>query len=232
MRLLWARVGRPHCPSAASPSPSRPRSRSWTSCSNSRTAPVSRSWLPWSAGRKGEFVDLFKRTDRQGLLEGPGGRRTVQLSEPPKLGKQFKHTIEVVVDRLVVKEGISQRLLTDSVETALGLAEGRDPGRFVDLEADDPGGSGRSPSTSRAPTSTRWPSTRSSRGPSPSTTRSAPAAPVAASAPKLEVDEELIIPNPELSLSEGAIAPWSLGTATTNTGTGCWADSPRNWASP
>ena len=64
--------------------------------------------------------------------------KLIQLSEPPKLGKQFKHTIEVVIDRLVVKDGIQQRL-TDSIETGLGLAEGRVLADFVDLDESDPG---------------------------------------------------------------------------------------------
>ena len=88
-------------------------------------------------GRKGEFVDLFKELTAKGYSRARVDGKLIQLSDPPKLGKQFKHTIEVVVDRLVVKEGISQRL-TDSVETALGLAEGRVLAEFVDLEADDP----------------------------------------------------------------------------------------------
>jgi excinuclease ABC subunit A len=81
-------------------------------------------------GRKGEFVDLFKELTAKGYSRARVDGNLVQLNDPPKLGKQFKHTIEVVVDRLVVKEGISQRL-TDSIETALGLAEGRVLAEFV-----------------------------------------------------------------------------------------------------
>lgn len=88
-------------------------------------------------GRKGEFVDLFKELTAKGYSRARVDGELVQLSEPPKLGKQFKHTIEVVVDRLVVKEDISQRL-ADSIETATGTAEGRVLIEFVDLEAGDP----------------------------------------------------------------------------------------------
>ena len=138
----------------------------------------------------------------------------VQLSDPPKLGKQFKHTIEVVVDRLVVKEGISQRL-TDSVETALGLAEGRVLAEFVDLEADDPerirAFSEHLACPNEHPLAIDEIEPRSFSFNNPFGACSA----CSGIGTKLEVDEELIIPNPELSLSEGAIAPWSLGTATT-----------------
>ena len=113
---------------------------------------------PVVRGRKGEFVDLFKELSAKGFSRAKVDGKQVQLSEPPKLGKQYKHTIEVVVDRLVAKDGIHQRL-TDSVETALALAEGRVLADFVDLDEEDPGRPVPSPNTWRARTSTRWPST-------------------------------------------------------------------------
>ena len=73
-------------------------------------------------GRKGEYVELFKaELQTQGLNARVRGQRRRSLDDPPKLDKQKKHTIEVVVDRLAVKES-SKRRLTDSVETASGLA--------------------------------------------------------------------------------------------------------------
>jgi excinuclease ABC subunit A len=139
--------------------------------------------------------------------------KLIQLSDPPKLGKQFKHTIEVVVDRLVVKDGISQRL-TDSVETALGLAEGRVLAEFVDLDADDPDRvrafSEHLACPNEHPLAIDEIEPRSFSCNNPFGACSA----CSGIGTKLEVDEELIIPNGELSLAEGAIAPWSLGTAT------------------
>ena len=214
MRLLWARVGRPHCPDVR-------RARRQADAAADRgpaagTADGTRFQVlaPVVRGRKGEFVDLFKELTAKGYSRARVDGELIQLSDPPKLGKQFKHTIEVVVDRLVVKEGISQRL-TDSVETALGLAEGRVLAEFVDLDADDPERT-RAFSENLAcpnehPLAIDEIEPRSFSFNNPFGACSA----CSGIGTKLEVDEELIIPNPELSLAEGAIAPWSLGTATT-----------------
>ncbi|WP_248760706.1 excinuclease ABC subunit UvrA [Pseudarthrobacter sp. SSS035] len=214
MRLLWARVGRPHCPVCgevvARQTPQQIVDQLLELDEGTRfqvLAPVVR-------GRKGEFVDLFKELTAKGYSRARVDGELIQLSEPPKLGKQFKHTIEVVVDRLVVKEGISQRL-TDSVETALGLAEGRVLAEFVDLDADAPGRlrafSENLACPNEHPLAIDEIEPRSFSFNNPFGACSA----CSGIGTRLEVDEELIIPNPELSLSEGAIAPWSLGTATT-----------------
>src|SRR5690606_39321317 len=92
---------------------------------------------PVIRGRKGEYVELFKQSQTQGLSRARVDGEYHQLDDPPKLDKQKKHTIEVVVDRLAVKES-SKRRLTDSVETALGLASGLVVFDFVDLDAKDP----------------------------------------------------------------------------------------------
>ena len=138
MRLLWARVGRPHCPVCGEPVTKQTPQQIVDQLLELPDGTRFQVLAPVVRGRKGEFVDLFKELTAKGYSRARVDGELVQLSDPPKLGKQFKHTIEVVVDRLVVKEGISQRL-TDSVETALGLAEGRVLAEFVDLEADDPG---------------------------------------------------------------------------------------------
>jgi excinuclease ABC subunit A len=214
MRLLWARVGRPYCPTCgelvAKQTPQQIVDQLLELPEGTRfqvLAPVVR-------GRKGEFVDLFKELTAKGYSRARVDGELVQLSDPPKLGKQFKHTIEVVVDRLVVKEGISQRL-TDSVETALGLAEGRVLAEFVDLEADDPDRirafSEHLACPNEHPLAIDEIEPRSFSFNNPFGACAA----CSGIGTKLEVDEELLIPNPELSLGEGAIAPWSLGTATT-----------------
>src|SRR5690606_39763141 len=92
---------------------------------------------PVIRGRKGEYVELFKQSQTQGLSRARVDGEYHQLDDPPKLDKQKKHTIEVVVDRLAVKES-SKRRLTDSVETALGLASGLVVVDFVDEKPKSP----------------------------------------------------------------------------------------------
>jgi excinuclease ABC subunit A len=214
MRLLWARVGRPHCPICGEPVAKQTPQQIVDQLLELPEGTRFQVLAPVVRGRKGEFVDLFKELTAKGYSRARVDGELVQLSDPPKLGKQFKHTIEVVVDRLVVKEGISQRL-TDSVETALGLAEGRVLSEFVDLEADDPerirAFSEHLACPNEHPLAIDEIEPRSFSFNNPFGACSA----CSGIGTKLEVDEELIIPNPELSLDEGAIGPWSLGTATT-----------------
>src|SRR5439155_16430878 len=93
---------------------------------------------PVVRGRKGEYVDLFRQLQTQGFSRARVNGETHAMDSPPRLDKQKKHTIEVVVDRLAVKPS-SKRRLTDSVETALGLAGGLVVFDFVDLPTDDAG---------------------------------------------------------------------------------------------
>ena len=214
MRLLWARVGRPHCPVCGEPVAKQTSQQIVDQLLELDEGTRFQVLAPVVRGRKGEFVDLFKELTAKGYSRARVDGNLVQLSDPPKLGKQFKHTIEVVVDRLVVKEGISQRL-TDSIETALGLAEGRVLAEFVDLEADDPGRLRAFSENLACPN--EHPLAIDEIEPRSFSFNNPFGACAACSGigTKLEVDEELIVPNPELSLGEGAIAPWSLGTATT-----------------
>ena len=159
-------------------------------------------------------MDLFKDLLTQGYSRARVDGETVQLSDPPKLAKQYKHTIEVVVDRIVIKDGIHQRL-TDSIETALKLADGRVLIDFVDREQDDPERT-RSFSENLAcpnnhPLQIDTIEPRAFSFNSPFGACSA----CDGIGSRLEVDTELLVPNPDLTLGEGAIAPWSQGKATT-----------------
>ncbi|WP_428985722.1 excinuclease ABC subunit UvrA [Sinomonas terricola] len=213
MRLLWARVGRPHCPICHEPVTRQTPQQIVDQLLELADGTRFQILAPVVRGRKGEFVDLFKELAAKGYARARVDGELVQLSEAPKLGKQFKHTIEVVVDRLVVKEGIRQRL-ADSVETALGLAEGRVVADFVDVAPDDDGRTRAFSEHLACPNEhplaideiePRSFSFNNPFGACPACT---------GIGTKLEVDEELVVPDPELSLGEGAIAPWSLGTAT------------------
>ncbi|NJC22292.1 excinuclease ABC subunit A [Arthrobacter pigmenti] len=213
MRLLWARVGRPHCPvcgeAVAKQTPQQIVDQLMELEQGTRfqvLAPVVR-------GRKGEFADLFQDLAAKGYSRARVDGDLVQLTDPPKLGKQYKHTIEVIVDRLVVKDGVRQRL-TDSIETALKLAEGRVLADFVDLPVEDTHRIRAFSENLACPNEhplaideiePRSFSFNNPFGACPACT---------GIGTKLEVDEELVVPNPDLSLGEGAIAPWALGTAT------------------
>ncbi|EMY35905.1 excinuclease ABC subunit A [Arthrobacter crystallopoietes BAB-32] len=213
LRLLWARVGRPYCPVCGEPVTKQTPQQIVDQLQELDEGTRFQILAPVVRGRKGEFVDLFKELSAKGYSRARVDGDLIQLSDPPKLGKQFKHTIEVVVDRLVVKEGIHQRL-TDSVETALGLAEGRVLADFVDLDPADPHRL-RSFSENLACPNEHPLAIDEIEPRSFSFNNPFGACPVCTGiGSRLEVDEELVVPDHELSLAEGAIAPWSLGKAT------------------
>ncbi|WP_101429723.1 excinuclease ABC subunit UvrA [Bifidobacterium pseudolongum] len=213
LRLLFARTGVPHCPACgaevSAQTPQQMVDRLLANPERTRfqiLAPVVR-------GRKGEFEDLLE------LLRGDGYARALidgqmrQLSDDITLTKQKKHTIEVVVDRLVIKDGIRQRL-TDSVETALRLANGLMVADFVDRNENDP--------LRRVPFSEHMacpnghtleldeiePRTFSFNAPYG-------ACPECTGLGfSLAIDPELVVPDPDKTLNEGAIEPWMMTKST------------------
>jgi excinuclease ABC subunit A len=210
LRLLYARVGEPHCPVCGEPiakqTPQQIVDRVLAMDPGTRfqvLAPVVR-------GRKGEYVDLFAELQSKGFARVRVDGVVHALTDPPKLKKQEKHTIEVVVDRLAVKASAKQRL-TDSVETALKLAAGIVILEFVDLSDDDEHRERRFSEHLACPNDhplaiddlePRSFSFNSPFGACPECT---------GIGTKKEVDPELIIPDPERSLRDGAIQPWSGG---------------------
>jgi excinuclease ABC subunit A len=211
LRLLYARAGRPHCPVCHAPierqTPQQIVDRVLALEEGRRfqvLAPVIR-------GRKGEYVDLFRQLQTQGFSRARVNGETHTLDDPPKLDKQKKHTIEVVVDRLAVKES-SKRRLTDSVETALRLAGGLVLFDFVDLDAGDPGRelkfSEKMACPNDHPIDTDDLEPRSFSFNSPF--GACPACHGLGT--RMEVDPELVVPDPDATLGEGAIQPWSHAT--------------------
>ncbi|EHM95010.1 UvrABC system protein A [Actinomyces sp. oral taxon 849 str. F0330] len=208
LRLLYSRAGVQHCPvcdaviSSQTPQQIVDQVRSLPEGTRFQVlAPVVR-------GRKGEYSELF------GELRGRGFNRVrvdgavERLDNPPTLNKRLKHDIEVIVDRLVVRDGIRQRL-TDSVETALGLAEGLIIIEQVDLPDDDPDRERRYSEKRACPNEhplaldemePRTFSFNAPYGACPACT---------GIGTRLEVDPELVVPDEELTLAEGAVAPWS-----------------------
>jgi len=135
MRLLWARIGVPHCPECGEKisrqSVQQIADQLMTLTTGTRYQIVS----PVITQKKGEFVDLLKELATSGYSRAIVDGEQIQLSEPPVLKKSFKHDISVVVDRLVAGDEILTRL-TDSLETALRLTDGTVSINFIDETGD------------------------------------------------------------------------------------------------
>jgi excinuclease ABC subunit A len=208
LRLLWARIGKPHCPICGEPiakqTPQQIVDRILEMPEGTRfqvLAPVIRE-------RKGEYVDLLQDLQSKGYARARIDGIVHSLTEAPKLKKQEKHTIEAVVDRLSVKPSSKQRI-TDSIETALGLAGGVVILDFVDLPEDDAHRERRYSERLACPNDhplaidelePRSFSFNSPFGACPECT---------GLGTRQEVDPELVVPDPEASLNDGAIAPWA-----------------------
>lgn len=214
MRLLWSRIGRPHCPVCGEEITQQTPQQIVDQLMGLPERTKLQVLAPVVSARKGEFVDLFKDLAVQGYARARVDGETVQLSDPPKLEKQYKHTIEVVIDRIAIKESVHQRL-TDSIETALKLADGRVMVDFVDKEEGSPKRirtfSENLSCPNNHPLQIDEIEPRAFSFNSPFGACST----CDGIGSKLQVDEELIIPNSDLTLGEGAIAPWSQGKATT-----------------
>lgn len=208
LRLLYARAGQAYCPACGEKIQAQTAQqivdRLLTLPEKTRfqiLAPVVR-------GRKGEYSELFAELVTQGFSAAVVDGETVRLTQPPKLERKIKHDIFVRVDRLVMKEGVRTRL-SDSIETALKLADGLVVIDFVDRDESDPERSRRFSENRACPNDhplqleeiePRTFSFNAPYGACPD---------CSGLGSHLEVDPELVVPNPELSISEGAIAPWS-----------------------
>ena len=211
LRLLWARAGRPHCPVCGEPIQRQTPQQIVDQLLELPEGTRFQVLAPVVRERKGEYADLFRELQAKGFARARVDGETVSLAEPPTLEKKLKHTIEVVVDRLVVKSGAKRRL-TDSVETALGLASGI---LLVDLVDEEEGSQARErrysekmacPNEHPLAMDEIEPRTFSFNNPfgaCPECT---------GIGTKLEVDPDLLVPDEDLSLAEGAIAPWATGS--------------------
>jgi len=123
LRLLWARVGIPHCPECGKPVLRQSSSQIVSHLLEMEEGTRIEVLAPLVRGRKGEFRDLFDRARKEGFVRIRVDGETFDITAPPKLNRYENHEISVVVDRLVVKEADRERL-ADSVETALRTAGG------------------------------------------------------------------------------------------------------------
>src|SRR5215469_4487344 len=206
LRLLFARVGHPHCPICGRPIAGQsidsiveqilalPDGTRFTV-----NAPVVRD-------RKGEYRDLFEELRSEGFSRVKVDGEQHTLDEPPTLDKKFKHTIEVVIDRLVMKEDLRTRL-TQSVETAVALAEGLVAIDLVDTnETRTYSEKFACPEhgVSLPELQPRVFSFNSPHGACPRCT---------GLGAQQEIDPDLLVPDPTLSIDEGALVPWAVGNS-------------------
>lgn len=136
MRLLWARIGVPHCPECGEKIQRQTVQQIADQLMELPERTRYQVVAPIVSQKKGEFVDLFRELGAKGYSRAIVDGDLIQLAEPPTLKKSYKHDIAVVVDRLVASPDILGRV-TDSVETALGLAGGVVQINYVDGEGDD-----------------------------------------------------------------------------------------------
>jgi excinuclease ABC subunit A len=207
LRLLYARIGQPHCPVCGRPIAGQsieaivdqvlqlPEGSKFTV-----NAPVVRD-------RKGEYKDLLEQLRGEGFTRVKVDGEQRLLDEEIELDKKFKHTIEVIVDRLTMKPDIRHRLF-DSIETALSLADG-----LVTIDRVDTGEEQTFSERFACPEhgvglpelQPRIFSFNSPHGACPRCT---------GLGAQQEIDPDLLVPDPELSISEGALVPWSVGNST------------------
>lgn len=201
MRLLWARAGTPYSPATGLPIESQTVSQM---VDKIEEFPIGTKLLllaPIARGKKGEFKKEFDALQRQGYQRLKIDGEMYTIEEVPSLNKNLKHDIEVVIDRLLIKEGMSERL-AQSLETGLKLSDG-----IVYVEKADSGERTVFSSKFACPVSgftieeiePRLFSFNNPFGACPHCD---------GIGAKLYMDPELIIPNPNLSLNKGAIAPW------------------------
>ena len=208
LRLLFARIGIPHCPECGAAigkqTPQQIVDRLLAMSEGTRfqvLAPIVR-------GRKGEFQETFRQLVTDGYARVRVDGETYSLTEVPPLDKKRKHDVDVVVDRVVVKPAAKQRI-TESVEAALQLAHGVVGIDLVDLPAGDPEREKRfseklgCPNEHDVAIDELEPRQFSFNGPWGACPE------CSGLGTMLEPDPELLIPNETLSLAEGALAPWN-----------------------
>ncbi|KJK49896.1 excinuclease ABC subunit A [Lentzea aerocolonigenes] len=210
LRLLYARAGKPHCPQCGEAIGKQTPQEIVDQVLAMEQGTKFQVLAPVIRGRKGEYLDLFQNLQSQGYSRAKVDGVVYALGEVPKLKKQEKHHIAVVIDRLSVKASSKQRL-TDSVETALRLADGLVELEFVDLPETDPkrirGFSENLACPNGHPLAIEDLEPRSFSFNSPY----GACVVCTGIGVRKEVDPELVVPDDEMTLEEGAIAPWAGG---------------------
>ncbi|MBR9825660.1 MAG: excinuclease ABC subunit UvrA [Alphaproteobacteria bacterium] len=212
MRLLFARVGTPYSPATGLPIESQTVSQMVDRLMDMGDGTRLYLLAPVVRGRKGEYRKEFAEWLKAGFQRVKVDGEFYTLEDAPQLDKKFKHDIDVVVDRVVIKEGLESRL-ADSLETALGLADGIAIAESAD-EKDEKGNPVRTVFSEKfaCPVSgftipeiePRLFSFNNPFGACPTCD---------GLGQSLKFDPELVVPDRDKSLNDGAIAPWSRATS-------------------
>jgi excinuclease ABC subunit A len=206
LRLLWARIGHPHCPNCDRPIAAQSAEQIIDQVMTIEEGARFMVLAPVVRGRKGEYGKLFDELRADGYTRVKVDGELRRLEEDFALDKKLKHDISVVVDRLLMRTDVRKRL-ADSIETAVGIAEG-----MVEIELPD-NGEVRTYSerfaclhcgTSMPELEPRMFSFNSPHGACPRCT---------GLGSQMEIDPDLIVPDPSLSLGEGAILPWATSAS-------------------
>jgi excinuclease ABC subunit A len=204
LRVLFARIGHPHCPKCG-----RPIGRQTPEQIVDQVLELSEGTrfqvlAPVVQGRKGEYEKLLQDLAKKGFVRARIDGDVHELSEPIRLPKNYKHTIEVVVDRLVAKPDIRRRI-ADSFETALALTEG-----LVAIAVETEHGEDVQTYSEKLACSFDGLSFDELQPRNFSFNSPYGACPTCDGlGTRLEVDPELVVPDQDLSIEEGAIAPWA-----------------------
>ncbi|WP_104082630.1 excinuclease ABC subunit UvrA [Cryobacterium sp. Y11] len=206
MRLLWARIGVPHCAICGEIIQSQTVQQIADQLMELTAGIRYQVVSPVVSQKKGEFVDLFQELAGGGYSRAIVDGAQIQLSEPPTLKKQQKHDISVIVDRLVAGPELLSRL-TDSLETALKLTDGVVQINFLDEEGDKAWQSYSEklscPNNHPVQLTEIEPRTFSFNAPFG-------ACPVCSGlGTRMSVDEDLLLGDPDLSIAEGVVLPWT-----------------------
>lgn len=208
LRLLYARAGVQHCPKCDAVISSQTPQQIVDQILDFGQGTRFQVLAPMVRGRKGEYLELFEDLRSRGFSRVRVDGQLRRLDEEIKLAKTHKHDIDVVVDRMVVKDSARSRM-SDSVETALELAQGLVVIERVDLDAADPQRERRFSQKRACPNAHPLtldeiePRTFSFNAPY----GACPACDGIGS--RLEVDPSLVIPDEDLTLGEGAVVPWN-----------------------
>ncbi|MDP9729201.1 excinuclease ABC subunit UvrA [Alicyclobacillus tolerans] len=205
LRLLFARIGQPYCPNCDIPITSQTVEQMVDHLMHLPEGTRIQILAPLVRGRKGEHQKIFDEIRKQGYVRVRVNGETLDVQEKIQLEKNKKHNIEAVVDRIVIREDITSRL-ADSLETALGLAGGI---VLVDVIGKEEILFSQNLACPNCQFSVEELAPRMFSFNSPFGACEA----CTGLGVKMEVDESLVIPNPQLSIDEGAIDPWTGSTS-------------------